>query len=253
MSFSKKVKEDALVACKRYCCLCRSHCGQKMQMHHIKQKSDGGDDTFDNAIPLCLNCHADVKAYNPHHPIGTPYGEKELRRRRDAFYKKIELLPINQPTLTDLGSIAVDIFRDFINPQITESSASANPDSALLEMFKDDFTELINYIIKTSFDAEPILPLLRDEIEVKIEKWAEHKNIFQDALLEGLKRNVGENLRDLLNYLTLEYFQAQFDGYIIFKNDEKDSFENIERLRNETYRIRENLTQLLFQINSYRN
>ena len=46
-------------------------------MHHIKQVADGGDDSADNCIPLCFNCHAEVKAYNPSHPKGRRYAEQD--------------------------------------------------------------------------------------------------------------------------------------------------------------------------------
>ena len=32
--------------------------------------ADGGDNSVDNCIPLCFNCHAEVKSYNPKHPKG---------------------------------------------------------------------------------------------------------------------------------------------------------------------------------------
>lgn len=88
MSFPNKVSEDALVKCGRCCCICHRFCGIKIELHHIKQKADGGDDSFENCIPLCLNCHADVKAYNPHHPKGRKYTESELKKHRDEWYKK---------------------------------------------------------------------------------------------------------------------------------------------------------------------
>ncbi len=89
MPFPPNVKEDALVACGRHCCLCHIFSGQRMEVHHIKQESDGGPNTFDNAIPLCLNCHAEVKAYDPHHPVGNRYTESELIRQRDNWYSKV--------------------------------------------------------------------------------------------------------------------------------------------------------------------
>lgn len=89
MSFPPKVKEDAMVACGRHCCLCRKFCGVNMEVHHIKQAADGGPDTFENAIPLCFDCHADVKAYNPRHPKGIRYTEAELVRHRDIMYAKV--------------------------------------------------------------------------------------------------------------------------------------------------------------------
>lgn len=90
MGFPENVKLRALIACRRQCVLCGKFCGTHMELHHIKQHADGGGDTFENCIPLCLDCHADVKTYNPHHPKGTKYSEAELIERRDIFYKEIE-------------------------------------------------------------------------------------------------------------------------------------------------------------------
>ena len=60
MGFSDKVQAEALAACERRCCICHNFCGTKMTLHHIVQRADGGDDSFDNCIPLCLNCHEDM-------------------------------------------------------------------------------------------------------------------------------------------------------------------------------------------------
>lgn len=89
MGFPENVKLRALIACGRQCVLCGKFCGTHMELHHIKQHADGGADTFENCIPLCFNCHADVATYNPHHPKGTKYSEAELIERRDIFYKEI--------------------------------------------------------------------------------------------------------------------------------------------------------------------
>jgi hypothetical protein len=58
-----------------------------MQCHHIIQEAENGPDTFENCIPLCPDCHAEVLAFNPKHPFGgTPYHPEELKRRRDDWY-----------------------------------------------------------------------------------------------------------------------------------------------------------------------
>lgn len=89
MGFSSETSEKALAACGRHCSICHKFCGSHMELHHIKQVADGGDDTYDNCIPLCFDCHADVKAYNPKHPKGRQYTESELKRHRDSWYSKI--------------------------------------------------------------------------------------------------------------------------------------------------------------------
>lgn len=90
MSFSANVKEDALVACGRHCCICHRFCGTKIEVHHVKLESEGGANTFENAIPLCFDCHADMRSYDAKHPKGTKYSEAELKRHRDNWYKKVQ-------------------------------------------------------------------------------------------------------------------------------------------------------------------
>lgn len=88
MGFPQSVADEVFVKCGRHCCLCGKYAGQKMELHHIKQAADGGADTVDNCIPLCLDCHAEVASYNPRHPKGRKYTEAELKGHRDRFFKK---------------------------------------------------------------------------------------------------------------------------------------------------------------------
>jgi hypothetical protein len=89
MSFPDRVKEDALLASGRHCCLCHKYCGLKIELHHIKPKAEGGHDTFENCIPLCFDCHADMRSYDHLHPKGTKFSERELTRHRDNWYAKV--------------------------------------------------------------------------------------------------------------------------------------------------------------------
>ncbi len=88
MGFSSEIAEKALVDCGRCCVICHKFCGSKIELHHIKQVADGGEDSYGNCIPLCFDCHADVKAYNNKHPKGKKYTESELIKHRDGWYKK---------------------------------------------------------------------------------------------------------------------------------------------------------------------
>ncbi len=109
MGFSTSVADDVFVRCRRHCCICDVFAGQKMELHHIKQVADGGTDSIDNCIPLCLNCHAEVKAYNPKHPKGRKYTENELREHRDKCYAKYE--NVNEPASVDEDSIRTNFFK----------------------------------------------------------------------------------------------------------------------------------------------
>lgn len=87
MPFSPDVKEDALVACGRCCCICHKFCGTKIEVHHIREESEGGDNSLGNAIPVCFDCHADMRSYDFKHPKGNKYSESELIRHRDIWYE----------------------------------------------------------------------------------------------------------------------------------------------------------------------
>lgn len=109
MGFPATVKEEALVRCARHCCLCHRHKGLKIEVHHIKLQSEGGTDTLDNAIPLCFDCHGDMRSYDNRHPIGNNYGPNELVRRRDEWYEHVRTHGVHAPSSLT-GSQDVKIF-----------------------------------------------------------------------------------------------------------------------------------------------
>ena len=90
MAFSGEVKIQAMVVCGRCCCICHKFCGNNMEVHHIRPHADGGQDTFENAIPLCFDCHAEVGQYDSRHPKGVRFTEKELIQHRNNWYQKGE-------------------------------------------------------------------------------------------------------------------------------------------------------------------
>ncbi|MBE9249438.1 HNH endonuclease [Dolichospermum sp. LEGE 00240] len=89
MGFSAEIAEKALLDCCRCCCICHKFCSFKIELHHIIQKSAGGEDSYENCIPLCFDCHAEIKAYDPKHPKGRKYTESEIREHRNRWYEKV--------------------------------------------------------------------------------------------------------------------------------------------------------------------
>ena len=90
MAFPQSVADKAFAACGRRCCICHKFCGQKMELHHIHQRADGGEDTYENCIPLCFDCHADMGKGDPRHPKGKRYSAQELCMHRDNWYAAVE-------------------------------------------------------------------------------------------------------------------------------------------------------------------
>ena len=89
MPFSQEVKTRVMVDCGRSCVICHKFCGNNMEVHHIKAEADGGSNDIDNAIPLCFDCHAEVRQYDSRHPKGIKFSEAELKMHRDKWYTKV--------------------------------------------------------------------------------------------------------------------------------------------------------------------
>lgn len=84
MPFDKSEAERLLVQCGRRCCIC----GQlhRVQVHHIVP----GDDSIENGIPLCPNCHDE--AHIPYSPGRTTraYSPAELKLHRKRTIDQVK-------------------------------------------------------------------------------------------------------------------------------------------------------------------
>ena len=96
MGFPTKVKEDILVASARHCCVCHRYKGVKIEIHHIQPKAKRGLDTFENAIPLCFDCHSDAGHYFAKHPKGTKFSPKELQKHKNEWFEIVKTNNISQ-------------------------------------------------------------------------------------------------------------------------------------------------------------
>lgn len=119
MSFPKSVSEEVLLRCRRHCCLCDKYAGTKIELHHIRQVADGGDDTVDNCIPLCLDCHAEVNSYNLHHPKGKKFTEVELKGHRDWCYAKYD---IKRSAANDTSDAELPSIKSFQNKKTIQET-----------------------------------------------------------------------------------------------------------------------------------
>ncbi len=101
MPLPRDVREQALLASARHCCVCRRYKGVKIEVHHIVPESEGGENTADNAIALCFDCHADAGHYNPNHPRGTKYSQSGLERARDEWHRIVAEQGVPTPSEPD--------------------------------------------------------------------------------------------------------------------------------------------------------
>ena len=167
VGFPKDVKDRAAVACNRSCCICHQFKGLKLEFHHIKQKADGGDDTFENCIPLCFDCHGDMGGVNPRHPKGNSYSENELRMHRDAWYGKCSN-SADEPVCEDDRKLFEKIKRCFSGrvgeTLYNEDLRWSHADGSFRELFELEY-ELLNPVNEfVNAELEKLRGTLLDKI-----------------------------------------------------------------------------------------
>jgi hypothetical protein len=79
MSFGEKLKKGVRQRAAYRCCRCQK---VGIQVHHIIPQERGGEDTFENAAPLCAGCHDDFG--------GNPEKRKGITEMRDWWYEQVE-------------------------------------------------------------------------------------------------------------------------------------------------------------------
>jgi hypothetical protein len=102
MAFDNATRAKALVAAARHCCVCHRYKGVKVEVHHVVPEAEGGDDTLENAITLCFDCHADAGHYNTRHPRGSRFSQNELRRARSTWHATVLRGSLSAPPEEDM-------------------------------------------------------------------------------------------------------------------------------------------------------
>jgi len=97
MSFPQKIKDEIFVKCARHCCVCHKPKGLNIEVHHITPKKQGGQDTFENAIALCFDCHSDAGHYFAGHPKGSKLSPNELIKHKEEWFAIVQKNKIDAP------------------------------------------------------------------------------------------------------------------------------------------------------------
>lgn len=104
---SDEIPEDVAAAvlaqCGRRCCICRRFKPIRLQVHHIKERSQGGSNDPDNLIPICISCHSDVHSKVP---FMRRFSEQELKLHRNSVYQAIREGKLVADEQTEVRTVA---------------------------------------------------------------------------------------------------------------------------------------------------
>ncbi|OWP79907.1 hypothetical protein BWK63_13840, partial [Flavobacterium covae] len=117
MGFSTSIKDEIFSKSARHCCVCHRYKGINIEIHHITPKKQGGKDTFENAIALCFDCHADAGHYFAGHPKGSKLSPTELIKHKEEWFNIVQKNNINIPKET-LAEVVIenDDFKGYFSP-----------------------------------------------------------------------------------------------------------------------------------------
>lgn len=147
MPFLPSVRDKALLAAARHCCVCRRYKGVLIEVHHVTPQADGGSDDFDNAIALCFECHAWAGHYFSKHPKGAKYSPTHLIEARKAWYDRVEKGDVSTPEDDPLFHAKYLISRDVdVSLQILKGEFSAMPIPNTL-LANNEFGKFISKIL----------------------------------------------------------------------------------------------------------
>lgn len=191
MGFPDSVAIEALTSCGRCCCICHKFCGTKIELHHIKQKAYGGEDSLDNCIPLCFDCHSDMGKADPNHPKGKRYSTEELIRHRDNWYQKVDCS--GHPTDNNDKTVRKD-------------------DLELFQKICALFTPSVKYwlVEKDLGGSHPysVFQPLAEYLLYIDDPFSE----FIDAELEKMRCNLNSSINKFLSYKSTNTFMRDFNG-----------------------------------------
>ncbi|MES2660665.1 MAG: HNH endonuclease signature motif containing protein [Verrucomicrobiota bacterium] len=132
MPFSEQIRNLAKWKSAHRCCICHK---PFVEVHHLKPQADGGDDTLDNAAPLCASCH---DLYG-----GNPEKRKTIRQMRDDWWN---LMAKRRNHITELPEIdeSVEIAEDRLSDGGMHSKSIAIYHAVFPE---EDFTSSAQHIL----------------------------------------------------------------------------------------------------------
>jgi hypothetical protein len=176
-----------------------------MELHHIKPRAQKGADSYDNCIPLCFDCHADVGSYNPKHPKGRKYSERELQAHRDKWYQKVKNTEGSVLLREDYLELDRKLFVEIRN---------------IIPTTGRSFYHLCEFDYGGAFELEIHDPLRTYWVKCKLPEFE-----FMDSDLEGQRASLESTIEEFLEIIGHETFHVK--GSSPHRNRVPDEYDSV--------------------------
>lgn len=179
MAFSEKVKNEVKKKAFFRCAVCQQ---AFVEVHHIIPQEEGGEDTLDNAAPLCASCH---DLYG-----GNPGKRKQIRQMRDDWYERVAAMQ----------KVSMEEFRPIV---VDKNGVNALKDKkiAIYHVFlaEETFASAARMLVRLVAQAQENMPNQPRVLYLEIDGHRNEKGGFDKDMAELLIEFMCENLMPYLS------------------------------------------------------
>lgn len=160
----------------RHCCICRQFLPLYIQVHHIKQKSNGGTDELDNLIPVCIQCHSAIHTKTH---MTKSFTSVELKKSRDFVY---EMVATGKLPATNISPIAeLEQIISTLKEQSLKSRATKDLDKESMEILVKAYYYNTSILVKNN-DGYSYVKIGSEMIFLHIDKYQKYPTPIIDLL-----------------------------------------------------------------------
>lgn len=214
MAFTEKLKKEVRNLSDGKCVICHK---PFVEIHHIIPQSEGGDDTIENAVPLCAGCH---DTYG-----GNPYKRKQIIEFRNRWYQVIantlNLTPIKLKKLENVALYHLvhkeETFEDAANAiiELLVNAQKEKPDCPRML-----YLDIMGHRNSAGGYDHDMFELMKDFILGNLMKY------FTEVSLPIIKvRNSKPQCNDILiddfKIYSADQFPKELQGKMLFYEEEK--------------------------------
>ena len=194
MAISEDLAAEVLAKSARHCCVCRQYMPLAIQVHHIREKHDGGTDEFENLIPVCIQCHASIHTTSK---MTRNFTERELKKSRDIVYDLVaagRLPASNSMSMTEIANISAILTQTLRESTRDGSSKQDTLSNEAVEILSTMLCENAPAVIEKLDNNLVSITIGNQCLTKKFEGEGQYPDFIIEVLSKGLIQSQGKSV-----------------------------------------------------------